>query len=128
MLQVPNIVVRCVFQLGTPLQPYAIVEDVATSRVSVVQITNEVFEFLVEAQIPLCEPVTVPPGSLEDQIIRCVFRIFIGAQEPVPFAVVEDEKNRQFGIVEITEPVFEFFRLVGVSSCSVIICANNNNK
>lgn len=115
-----NLIVQCVFQLGTPLQPFVVVQSPLTGRVAVVRISAELFDFFVSAGIPVCEPTTVPPGTLAGQEILCVFSMFIGAQEPIPFAIVQNPQTGEVTIVQISQAAFDFFRSLGVPVCSVI--------
>lgn len=109
--------VRCIFQLGTPPQPYAVVQETGTNRTAVVRITPELFDFLEGAGIEICQPVSVPPGSLIGRDVLCVFRMFIGAQEPIPYAVTEDG---DISIIQITDAAFAFFSFLGVPTCPII--------
>ena len=52
----------CLFQLGTPPQPYVVVEDAISGEVAIVRTSQEVYDFFLAARIPVCEPVMDPPG------------------------------------------------------------------
>ncbi|MGI5854311.1 MAG: hypothetical protein ACOX8I_08320 [Bacillota bacterium] len=119
-----SIVVRCLFQLGTPLQPFAVVENTNTDRIMLVRISEEVFTSLMEAGIPICQPTTAPPASLANVNVLCVFRMFIGAQEPIPYAIGESKENCEIVIIQITDALFDFFRLLGVPMCPIIQAIN----
>lgn len=110
--------VRCLFELGTPPQPFAVVQNTTTGRFEVVQISREVFDFFLAAGIPICEPVTVPPGSLVDVSVVCVFEIFIGAQNLIRFAVGEEIETGEIVVVQIPLAVFNFYRSQGVPLCA----------
>ena len=116
-VQPVSLLVRCLFRLGTPPQPFAVVENTATGKFEVVQIAREVFDFFRVAGIPLCQPVTVPPGSLLDVSVVCVFEIFIGAQDLIRFAVGEEIDTGEIVIVQIPPSVFDFYRSQGVPLC-----------
>ena len=112
--------VRCLFQPGTPLQPYAVVENTETDRIMLVHVSEEVFTSLLEAGIPICEPTTAPPASLASVNVLCVFRMFIGAQEPIPYVIGESKETGEIVIIQINDALFNFFRLLGVPMCPII--------
>jgi len=115
-----SIVVRCLFQLGTPLQPYAVVESTKTNQIMLVHVSEEIFTSLMEAGIPICEPTTAPPASLAFVNVLCVFRMFIGAQEPIPYVIGESKRTGEIVIIQINDALFNFFRLLGVPICPII--------
>lgn len=114
------ITVRCLFRLGTPPLPYAVVENTETGRVALVRISDEVFNSLFEAGIPICEPTMAPPASLAQVNVLCVFRMFIGAQEPIPYVIGESMETGEIVIIQISDALFNFFRLLGVPVCPII--------
>lgn len=112
-----NVQVRCVFQQGTPLREYVIIQFEDGDRVEILQISEEVFDFLVSAGIPVCEPVMVPPGSLTGQNLLCVFRADLGTQTPIPFVVTRKETTGEVSIIQITDAVYDFFRAIDIPVC-----------
>lgn len=110
-----NLQIRCVFQQGTPLREYVIIQS--ENRVAILRISESVFDFFVRAGIPVCEPVTVPPGQLAGQNLLCVFQADLGAQEPVPFVVAENETEATISIIQLNNEAYDFLRTIGVPVC-----------
>lgn len=109
--------IQCVFQQGTPLREYVILQSEKKHQIAILRISEAVFDFFVSAGIPVCEPVTVPPGSLVGQNLLCIFQADLGAQEPVPFVVVQTETNKEISILQIIEEAYGFFSTIGVPVC-----------
>lgn len=113
--QTDNLQIWCVFQQGTPLREFVIVQS--GNRTAIFQISEAIFDFFVSAGIPVCEPVMVPPGNLAGQNLLCVFQADLGTQEPIPFVVAQSATSREISIIQITNEVYEFLRKIGVPVC-----------
>lgn len=110
-----NLQIKCVFQQGTPLREYVIVQS--ENRVTILRISESIFDFFVRAGIPVCEPVTVPPGKLAGQNLLCVFQADLGAQEPIPFVVAESETEGIVSIIQLNNEAYDFLSIIGVPVC-----------
>ncbi|MGE5605832.1 MAG: hypothetical protein ACM3YE_09090, partial [Bacteroidota bacterium] len=114
--QVSNIRVKCVFQQGTPLREYVIIQS-ENGRIAIYRISEPVFDFFVRAKVPVCEPVTVPPGNLTGQNLLCVFKADLGAEETIPFVVTEGETDETVSIIQLTDEAYDFLRTIGIPVC-----------
>ena len=114
--QTGNLQIKCVFQQGTPLREYVIIQT-ANGRVAIFRIPEPVFDFFVRAKIPVCEPETVPPGNLIGQNLLCVFEADLGTEEPIPFVVTESETDGAISIIQLTNEAYNFLRTIGVPVC-----------
>ncbi|MGE5605669.1 MAG: hypothetical protein ACM3YE_08265 [Bacteroidota bacterium] len=112
-----NIVVHCIFLLGTPPRQFAVMEKEDSEQIIIQRVSETVFSELQNAGIPLCEPVAAPPASLAGLSLHCVFQANIGAQEPVSYVVAEDEVAETVTIVQISTTLYSFLRQIGISSC-----------
>jgi hypothetical protein len=117
--------VRCLFQVGTPLKPYAVVEESLTHDLIIVQINAEIYDFFLSGGSPVCEPTMIPPTELASLNAICVFQIFIGAENAISFAVVEASSSNELLIVQISEANFCFFKSLGVHVCPVVDISGN---
>lgn len=117
--------VLCLFQLGTPPRPYAVVEESLTGKFAVVRITPEIYQFFLEGGTQVCEPTMIPPAELASLNVHCVFKIFIGAANPIPFAVVEEPDTGEIMIVQISEANFCFFEANGIPVCTIVDISGN---
>ncbi len=118
--QTDNLRILCVFQQGTPLREYVIVQYENKNRIAIFRISESVFDFFVRAAVPVCDPIMVPPGQLEGQTLLCVFLADLGTQEPIPFVVTQSETGRTTSIIQVTSEVYEFFRTIGVPVCLLL--------
>lgn len=113
--QTDHLQILCVFQQGTPLREFVIIQS--GNRIAIIRISEAVFDFLVSAGIHVCEPVMVPPGNLAGENLLCVFQADLGTQEPIPFVVTQNEATGEISIIQITREVSEFLRTIGVPVC-----------
>lgn len=117
--------VRCLFQLGTPPQPYAVVEESLTEEIAVVRITPEIYSFFLAGGTPVCQPTMICPSELANLNVLCVFRVFIGAANTIPFAIVEAPSSNDIMVVQISEANFCFFEANGVPVCQIVDISGN---
>lgn len=115
--QTDNLRIQCVFQQGTPLREYVIVQSENRNRIAILRISEAVFDFFVSAGIPVCELITVPPGNLAGQNLLCVFQADLGTQEPIPFVVAQSEMTGEISIIQLINEVYEFLRTIGIPVC-----------
>jgi hypothetical protein len=115
-----TITINCVFQLGTPLREFAVITNTQTGRIAIVEVSEEVFDFLVSAAVPICEPASIPPGSLLHQTLLCLFTFDLGTEEPATYVVTEDNSSGEFSILQIPAEAFEFFQSIGIPVCPII--------
>ncbi len=113
-----NLQIICVFQQGTPLREYVIVQS--ENRIAIFRISESVFDFFIRAGIPVCEPLMVPPGKLADQNLLCVFQADLGTQEPIPFVVAESKTEETISIIQLNNETYDFFRTIGVPVCLIM--------
>lgn len=115
---VDNLQIKCVFQQGTPLREYVIIQS--DEKITIFRISESLFDFFVRAGIPVCEPLTVPPGNLTGQNLLCVFKADLGTGEPIPFVVTESESDGTVAIIQLTVEVYDFLITIGVPVCLLI--------
>lgn len=115
-----TITINCIFQLGTPLKEYAIITNTQTGRIAIIQLSEEVFDFFVSASIPICEPVTIPPGSLNNQTILGIFTFNLGTEEPANYVITRDNTSGEFSIFQIPVEAYEFFQAIGIPVIPII--------
>lgn len=112
---VVHLQIKCVFQQGTPLREYVIIQS--DGKIEIFRISESLFDFFVRAGIPVCEPVTVPPGHLTGQNLLCVFTADLGTEEPVPFVLTENESDGTVSIIQLTVEAYDFLIIIGVPEC-----------
>lgn len=112
--------INCIFQLGTPLREFAIITNTRTGRIAIIEVSEEVFDFLVSASIHICEPTTIPPGSLNNQTILGIFTFNIGTEEPAHYVVTQDNTSGEFSILQIPVEAYEFFQAIGIPVIPII--------
>jgi len=117
--QTGNLRIKCVFQQGTPLREYVIIQS-ENGRIAILRIPESVFDFFVRAKIPVCQPIMVPPGELTGENLLCVFKADLGTEKPIPFVVTENEANGTVSIIQLTGEAYDFLRRVGVPVCLLI--------
>lgn len=115
-----TVTINCIFQLGIPLREFAVITNTQTGRITIIQVSESLFDFLVSASIPICEPISIPPGSLKDQTILCVFTFDLGTKEPASYVITRDNKSGETSIFQIPAEVREFFQSIGIATCPVI--------